>query len=116
VVDNVAYELGGGVAASALTNSILAYNAAWTDDNYTPDSTLSYSCTAPLPTNGHGNISVPPQFVGYAGGNLRLQSNSPCINAGTTPAPRASRTWTANPRIVSGTVDIGAYEYQAPAR
>jgi len=64
--------------------------------------------------------------VDDAGNNLRLRSNSPCINAGRNAIgvlnlgvaflkhPLAARTWTGNPRIVSGTVDIGAYEFQGP--
>jgi hypothetical protein len=39
---------------------------------------LNYSCTTPLPTKGVGNITNAPLFVDYSGGNLRLQSNSPC--------------------------------------
>ncbi len=116
VVDNTACYSGGGVAESALTNCIIAYNVAWVDNNYTPDpwSTLNYCCTWPLPSNGVGNISVPPQFTDYAHANLQLQSNSPCINAGNNAYAPGPADLDGNPRIVSGTVDIGAYEYQGP--
>jgi hypothetical protein len=52
--------------------------------------------------------------VDYAGGNLRLQSNSPCINAGDNAYATSTTDLGGNPRIVGGTVDIGAYEYQTP--
>jgi hypothetical protein len=55
-----------------------------------------------------------PLFVDYVGGNLCLQSNSPCINAGLNAYAPGPTDLDGLPRIVSGTVDIGAYEFQGP--
>ena len=67
-----------------------------------------------MPTDGVGNITNAPLFVDYAGGNLRLQSNSPCINAGLNAYGPGPTDLDGNPRILSGTVDIGAYEFRGP--
>jgi hypothetical protein len=112
---------GGGVYNGAVYNSILFFNSAQTGTNYdTNATTLYYSCTeppVPFPTRGAHNISLPPQFVDYANGNLRLQSNSSGINAGNNSY--LTNSYFTNcfdldgrPRIVGSRVDMGAYEFQ----
>ena len=114
---NLAVDAGGGAYGSTLNNCIVYYNTAPNGANYSQVEAfgiLNYCCTTPMPTNGVGNITNVPLFVDYAGGNLRLQSNSPCINAGNNAYVVGSTDLDGNPRIVSGTVDIGAYEFQGP--
>jgi hypothetical protein len=63
-----------------------------------------------------GNVANPPLFVNTNGwANLRLQSNSPCINAGNNAFAPSLADLDGHARIVGGTVDIGAYEFQTPA-
>jgi parallel beta-helix repeat protein len=114
---NSAHGNGGGALGSMLNNCVAYFNTAaeganyWGEDLYL---SLSYCCTTPMPTNGIGNITNAPLFVDYAGGNLRLQTNSPCINAGLNAYAPGPTDLDGLPRIVSGTVDIGAYEFQEP--
>jgi hypothetical protein len=61
---------------------------------------------------GLGNITNAPLFVDSANGDFRLQSNSPCINWGDNSVVTNSTDLAGKPRIVEGTVDMGAYEYQ----
>jgi hypothetical protein len=106
----------GGVYGSVLNNSILYFNTAPNDANFHQDqyTVLNSCCTTPQPTNGVGNITSAPLFVDQAAGNLRLQSNSPCINAGNNSYVTGATDLDGNPRIAGGTVDIGAYEFQSP--
>ena len=113
LTSNSASDDGGGSIYCTLNNCIVYFNSAPVDGNYDPSSTLNYCCTTPLP-GGVGNITNAPMFLNYAGGNLRLQSNSPCINSGNNAYVVGSTDLDGNPRIVFGTVDIGAYEYQTP--
>ncbi len=103
---------GGGAFTGRLYNCIVYFNTAPVGANYYPSSILNYCCTTPLPTNGVRNITNAPLFIDYTNGNLRLQSNSPCINAGNNAYVSTSTDLDGRPRIVGGTVDIGAYEFQ----
>jgi len=105
---------GGGAYLGTLNNCIVYYNSASVSPNCY-NSTLNYCCTTPLPS-GPGNIEGAPGFVDTNGwSNLRLQTNSPCINAGANGYVSTSTDLDGSPRIVGGTVDMGAYEFQSPA-
>jgi hypothetical protein len=113
---------GGGVADSdgwwpglwaGLYNCIVYYNnASVSGSNYWGVPSFNSCCTTP-PTCG-GGITNAPLFVNLAAGDFRLQSNSTCINAGRNANAPAGLDLSGNPRIVGGTVDIGAYEFQTP--
>ncbi len=69
-------------------------------------------------TDGGGNIlHGNPLFVDTAAGNYELYYLSPAINAGNNSLvdPTITTDLAANPRIVAGTVDVGAYENQCTA-
>jgi hypothetical protein len=104
--------LWSGAYFGTLNNCILYYNG---NTNYM-DCTLSYCCTTPLPDDGTGNLTNTPLFLDTNGwSNLRLQTNSPCINAGNNAYTAGSADLHGDLRIVGGTVDMGAYEFQSPA-
>lgn len=115
VVGNTA-DRDGGFDDCGLNNSIVYFNAATYNRNYDQDQVLFSDsvCTIPLPYGGSGHFTNAPLFVDLAGGNLRLQSNSPCINAGNNANLMAPSDLDGRSRISGGTVDIGAYEYQGP--
>jgi hypothetical protein len=114
------YGGGGGVLGSVAKNCIIYYNNSSNgSSNYyylafpsTPF--LTNCCTFPLPSSGVGNITNAPNFIDLAGGNFHLQTNSPCINAGTNSFTATGTDLDGNPRIVGIAVDMGAYEYQGP--
>jgi len=104
--------LGGGAYACALRNCIVYFNTADVGrPNYDPFSCgLSYCCTWPQPPRGgFGTITNAPLLSG-----LRLQPNSPCINAGNNSYVTNATDLDGNPRSSGGIVDIGAYEFQWP--
>jgi hypothetical protein len=107
---------GGGVYGSSLSNCIVYSNSATNSGDNHWGGLLNHSCTTPMPTNGIGNITNAPQFVDTNGwADLRLQQDSPCINAGNNAYVTSTSDLDGNPRIVGGTVDIGAYEFQSPS-
>jgi alpha-tubulin suppressor-like RCC1 family protein len=58
-----------------------------------------------------GNISTDPLFVSMGNGDLHLQSNSPCVDAGTNAYVMTITDFGGGPRIIGGNVDMGAYEF-----
>ncbi len=115
VTENSAGRYGGGVVTGAMFNSIVYFNTAPQEANYFAILSYAFCCTTPLPPGGQGNIAMDPKFVDFVGGNRRLQSNSPCINAGGNRYAPGGADRDGNLRIVGGTVDIGDYEFQTPA-
>jgi hypothetical protein len=75
---------------------------------------INYCCTTPLPSAGDGNFTNAPGFTDLANGDFRLQSNSPCINSGKNVYATTSTDMDGHLRIVGGTVDVGAFEFQSP--
>ncbi len=116
IVSNTAVtDAGGGVylAAGGVENSIVYFNTAVSGSNWV--STAGYftnTCTAPsVAAYGDGNITDDPLFADFDAGDYRLQSRSPCINAGL------NQDWMSgaidldgNRRIRQLIVDMGVYE------
>jgi len=60
----------------------------------------------------NGNISADPMFKN-ARSNYQLKAGSPAINTGSNSAPDLpAKDFSGHPRIVGGTIDLGAYEFQ----
>jgi hypothetical protein len=112
LIDNRAGKYGGGVYNAALTNCIVYFNAAVPPYDNHGLASLDHCCTTPMPTSGVGNKTNAPLFVNYAGGDLRQNGVSPCIDAGDNSAVATSIDLAGYPRIMRGTVDMGAYEFQ----
>ena len=112
VAANSAGWSAGGTDSSKLHNSIVYSNSAPDQANWSMG-LMSYCCTDPLPF-GVCNITDDPRFINLAAGNLRLQSNSPCINSGFSDRKSAGTDLDGNPRIAGEVVDLGAYEFQTP--
>jgi hypothetical protein len=95
------------VAFSTLRNSIVWNNRInWFSSSFT-------NCCTTLDPGGEGNITNSPGFVVSPYDFYpHLQSNSPCINAGNNAYVKTPIDLDGNPRISSGTVDMGAYEFQ----
>ena len=102
-----------GDNAALLCNPIYVDGPPIVKFNDAFNQTISYgdSCTGFGGTNG--NISADPKLVNAAKGKYQLAAGSPAINAGSDSAPDLPKKDLAgHPRIVGGTIDMGAYEFQ----
>ncbi|MCH8149545.1 MAG: right-handed parallel beta-helix repeat-containing protein, partial [Planctomycetes bacterium] len=123
----------GGVLYSAAVNTLTLTNSILWDNGGDPINvqngvpTTNYNCIEGFgpPLVGVGNIAFDPLFVdpdgaddivGTEDDDLRLHECSPAINVGDNAGiPVGVATdLDGNPRIVEGTVGLGAYEYQMP--
>ena len=115
---------GGGLFNNAsnpqIRNGVLWGNTGnqITDTNGS-NSTVQTSIVQGGYANGSGILTVDPQFVAAvpgapsSGGDLRLRSSSPAINAGENALLAAENADAdGNARIIGASVDLGAYENQ----
>jgi hypothetical protein len=107
---------GGGMQNDAGANPRVTNCILWGD---IPDE-ISFSGTGTVTYSnvqggwaGVGNINSDPKFADFEG---RLSADSPCIDAGKNDAVSSDITsdLDGNPRIINGTVDMGAYEFGSP--
>jgi len=117
---NSAGDGGGGMwnvdhSDPMLTNCILWGNTASSGAQIYKDGTssvtVSYSDVQSGWT-GTGNINANPRFVNAGGGNLHLQADSPCINAGNPSGNYSGQTdIDGELRVMLGRIDMGADEF-----
>jgi hypothetical protein len=115
VVSNTASVSGGGCSSfvGAMQNCIFYYNTAPLSPNLSAKN--NYCCTMPLVFSEASSFTNAPLFVDPGSGDFRLQTNSPCINAGGDAYVIGGVDLTGDSRIAGGAVDVGAYELQSPA-
>ncbi len=111
---------GAGFGSSTNANNIVAFNSSGLG---TINSVVlnrnncvfgNTNANYDVVTAGTGDISVNPQFVDPAEFNYRLLATSPLLDAGENSFMIGLTDLDAVPRLEGTTVDIGAYEYQAP--
>ncbi|HYG34725.1 MAG TPA: immunoglobulin domain-containing protein, partial [Clostridia bacterium] len=116
VTGNTAVQDAGGVGGGVIYNSIIYYNTALNNPNWagSKGGIIAFCCTTPLPApENWRNIDAEPRFVSLGSGDFRLQADSPCINAGNNAYAPGTTDLDGKPRIVEGSVDMGAYEFQS---
>ncbi len=123
----------GVLGTGVVENSVLWGNTGSVHDFWSADTTRRTVRTSCLPAGDNywpsaGNVNADPKFADSTNGNLRLQSGSPCIDAGNNYMDYYPRVpglqllpdtdLDGNWRIVDGNgdgtarVDMGAYENQ----
>lgn len=113
VVDNIASDDAGGVAASEVHNSIVYLNVGFFGANHVQDSSFFDSCTFPMPTNGARNIDIDPLFTDHADGDRTLLPGSPCRDTANPYADPGLSDVEGLPRVVGLLPDRGAFEVQS---
>ncbi len=138
IVSNIAKTAGGGLAISgflntnAIVNCIIQSNACQSGSSQASrnihfvtttgnnTSSVGYSCSTSnsfFVLDSRGNTTNDPGFVGFAKGNYRLNSRSPCFNSGTNEMDWmiSAVDLDGHARILHGQADMGAYELFIPS-
>ena len=68
------------------------------------------NCPGAPGAQAHDLWKTDPKFFNFSGGDYHLQSDSPCIDSGTT-LPEVTDDFDGNSRPYGAWYDIGAYEY-----
>jgi hypothetical protein len=135
-VANNRADQGGGLSTdingrTRVRNSIIWANVATAPTAYVSQvheanggaTDIAFSCIQGLQTAVPGQITIDPvrfpgcvdadpRFVNLASRNYQLLRTSPCVNSGNNQDAALSETdFAGKPRIVNGTVDMGAYEH-----
>ena len=118
VANNTAVENGGGTYYATINNCIVWNNTAASRPAHY-GATCRYSCLddalSAADDKGNNIIASDPGFVDALHGDFHLLADSPCINAGTNDLAVGETDFYGDTRIVGGTVDMGASEYQTAA-
>lgn len=104
-----------GTRPWSIANNIVYDNSAFSSLRIPINAQLRFNDIDSLsgtPALDTGNVSVDPHFAGS--GDHHLAPNSPLVNAGFNAVPEGigPNDFDGNPRVVSGIIDIGAYELQ----
>ena len=126
IVDNMANEGGGGVSVQSAAvlnayNTIIVGNTATSGGNdvhvHSGGVANAYNTLSSYSSwkTGANNMSydvLKPLFTNKATGDYTLVENSQAVDKGNNQYASTSVDLAGKARIVDGTVDVGAYEYQ----
>ena len=119
IVGNLGVSSGGGLiwCDGPIVDCIVWDNDSgygWDEVNDCP--ALSYCCIKDWAGGGVGNTSDDPLFANPETSDYRLLPDSPCVDSGSYGGTSDEMGLDGLPRVVNGTVDMGAYEYQHAPR
>ncbi|HUT03399.1 MAG TPA: right-handed parallel beta-helix repeat-containing protein, partial [bacterium] len=103
---------GGGVFSDGSSFAAISNSIVWFNGQDLYNCTATFSCfESASETDGKNNIAKYPHFVDPEAGDYHLKSYSPCVQMGrNSVVPAGSADVDYDPRILFGTVDIGADE------
>jgi len=127
IVANAGIYGGAGIkvdstCSPSIVNNLVAYNsagiskdssaaAALRNNNSYGNTAYNYSGWSVDPATMNNNLSVDPKLAGYLYGNVHIQPDSPCVDAGQdSVVDEGSLDMDAQARMQGSHVDIGADE------